>query len=810
MLNSKNRNAEHNLIFAGLGLQLGIIAKDKVIRAFTEWLFDKARPLGEILVHQKAITPEQRKTLEFAVEAHIQQEGGEQKALASLNHVKDLESDLDHLADNDLNQSLDGAVTQRKLLGLDVLFSQSHDSESSPTNKKGSFSGPECKQTDRFERQHFLDSGNLGEVFFAKDTELNRTVVTKYIRPEMSGDTFKQALFHLEGEVTGSLEHPSVVPVYGLGKDTKGRLYYAMRYIRGKKLSRVIAEYHCKEAGLKQEALTGLLQNFQAVCLAIEYAHSKGVLHCDIKPDNIMIGDYGEVFVVDWGLVVVCGDAKSPSEIHQMETLDQSIIPPYKPSELASSGLHEQQGGSRRGVGGTPAYMAPEQFTASMSEDISLVTPKADIYALGSTLYHILTGKAPHLPKEGIKESPDAFYFRITTGMIPPPREKDASIPKLLEQIVLKAMQVEPEDRYASARELAEDIKRYLSDEPVHAYQESGLEKARRWIRKNRALVGAAMVIAMLLLVTVGAMGFAVVTVDAKKKVEVERDRANQQTKIAIDAMKEAEEEKDRANSNEQLASEKLKDLGNEVERRKMIAEFAKEKIDTDLVLIPAGSFQMGTPKTDKNFKPNEMLHKVIISKPFKMGKFEVTKEQWNAVMNGGRSSFKEFNKLPISGINWEDCQSFIEILNKSTKQRYRLPTEAEWEYACRAGTKTYYSFGDKIDVTKANYEKSSRKIPDIVGTYKPNPWGLYDMHGNVWEWCEDRYNQDYSLGPITDPKGPSSGKYHVLRGGSFNDNENALRSAFRYMFEKITIHNFGTSGFRLVKEISESNPPPR
>jgi WD40 repeat protein len=570
MSNSKNRNAEHNLIFAGLGLQLGIIAKDKVIRAFTEWLFDKARPLGEILVHQKAITPEQRKTLESAVEAHIQQEGGEQKALASLNHVKDLESDLDHLADNDLNQSLDGAVTQRKLLGLDVLFTQSHDSESSSTNKKGSFSGPESKQTDRFERQHFLDSGNLGEVFFAKDTELNRTVVTKYIRPEISGDSLKQALFHLEGEVTGSLEHPSVVPVYGLGKDTKGRLYYAMRYVRGKKLSRVIAEYHRKEAGLKQEALTGLLQNFQAVCLAIEYAHSKGVLHCDIKPDNIMIGDYGEVFVVDWGLVVVCGDVKGSSEMHQMETLDPGVIPPYRPSELASSGLHEQQGGSRRGVGGTPAYMAPEQFTATMSEDISLVTPKADIYALGSTLYHILTGKAPHLPKEGVKESPDAFYFRITTGMIPTPREKDASIPKLLEQIVLKAMQVEPGDRYASARELAEDIKRYVSDEPVNAYQESGLEKSRRWIRKNRSLVGAAMV--MLLL---GAMGLWFVELKhsgellvskneiegknleiskknlemAKSKNEIEGKNLELKAsnKDAIDAKKKAEKERDRA-----------------------------------------------------------------------------------------------------------------------------------------------------------------------------------------------------------------------------------------------------------------------
>jgi formylglycine-generating enzyme required for sulfatase activity/serine/threonine protein kinase len=769
MSNSKNRNAEHNLIFAGLSLQLGIIAKDKVIRAFTEWLFDKAKPLGEILVHQKAITPEQRKTLESAVEAHIQQEGGEQKALASLNHVKDLESDLDHLADNDLNQSLDGAVTQRKLLGLDVLFSQSHDSESSSTNKKGSFSGPESKQTDRFERQHFLDSGNLGEVFFAKDTELNRTVVTKYIRPEMSGDSLKQALFHLEGEVTGSLEHPSVVPVYGLGKDTKGRLYYAMRYVRGKKLSRVIAEYHRKEAGLKQEALTGLLQNFQAVCLAIEYAHSKGVLHCDIKPDNIMIGDYGEVFVVDWGLVVVCGDVKGSSDMHEMETLDPGVIPPYKPSELASSGLHEQQGGSRRGVGGTPAYMAPEQFTATMSEDISLVTPKADIYALGSTLYHILTGKAPHLPKEGVKESPDAFYFRITTGMIPTPREKDASIPKLLEQIVLKAMQVEPCDRYASARELAEDIKRYVSDEPVHAYQESGLEKARRWVRKNRALVGAVMV--MLLLVTMVSIGFS----------------------FAI------AKERDRANSNAELAQQKLAENKKDQEE----AEAYKLKViqivnDLEMVLIPPGKFLMGSPITETGRTDNEtQQHEVIITKPFYMGKYEVTQEQWEGVMENNLSRRKG-EKFPVTNVSWEDCQEFIKKLNKNTMGGYRLPTEAEWEFACRAGTSTAYSFGDEITPKDANSADSKIGRPVEVGSYKPNAFGLYDMHGNVWEWCED-WEANYPAGAMIDPKGPTIGELRMLRGGSFFNSQLHLRSSNRYG-DSPNRRNDLWFGFRLAK----------
>ena len=767
MSNSKNSNAEHNLIFAGLGLQLGIITKDKVIRAFTEWLFDKARPLGEILVHQKSITPEQRKTLESAVEAHIQQEGGEQKALASLNHVKDLENDLDHLADKDLNQSLDGAVTQRTLLGLDVLFSQSHDPESSSTNEKEAFSGPKFKQTDRFEKQHFLDSGNLGEVFFAKDTELNRTVVTKYIRPEMSGDNLKQALFHLEGEVTGALEHPSVVPVYGLGKDTKGRLYYAMRYIRGKKLSRVIAEYHRKEAGLKQEVLTGLLQNFQAVCLAIEYAHSKGVLHCDIKPDNIMIGDYGEVFVVDWGLVVVCGDVKSPPEINQVKALDYGIVPPYRPSELASSGLHEQQGGNRRGVGGTPAYMAPEQFTATISEDISLVTPKADIYALGSTLYHILTGKAPHLPKEGVKESPDAFYFRITTGMIPTPREKDASIPKLLEQIVLKAMQFEPSDRYISARELAEDIKRYVSDEPVHAYQESGLEKFKRWVKKNRTLVGTVMLMA-----TMVAIGFVIMFARFNKELIIERDRAN---------------------NNEKLAQVQLGEI-KKVEAYKLKVIQIADKLE--MILIPPGKFKMGSPVYEIGRDDNETDHEVTITKPYFIGKYEMTQERWEVVMGKNPSRVKGA-KLPVTNVSYEDCQEFINKLNENTNGGYRLPTEAEWEYACKAGTNTAYSFGYKSTPKDANYRESRIGNPIVVGYYKPNAFGLYDMHGNVWEWCEDWYG-DYLTEAVTDPKGEANGKFRVLRGGSFlNDMSKARSSSRIYIAPSLQVYDFG---FRLAR----------
>jgi eukaryotic-like serine/threonine-protein kinase len=524
MPSKPNPIAEQNLIFAGLGLQLGILSKDKVIRAFTEWLFDKSKPLADILIQQKALSSEEANSLKVAVQAHIQKEGDQEKALASLHMVKDLESDLDHLGDNDLHQTIDSALIKRKELCLDEQFTRSRILEQSDQNNLFRFDGPDTKAKDRFERQHFFDAGNLGELYFAKDTELNRTVVTKYIKPERANESLTQALFHLEGEVTGALEHPSIVPVYGLGKDTKGRLFYAMRYIRGRKLSRVIRDYHAipsSESGKKQESLIDLLQYFQSACLAIEYAHKKGVLHCDIKPDNIMIGDYGEVFIVDWGLVIVHGESVKPNSNSEnaLETLELGHVPLYKPSEAASSGLHKNQGGSRQSVGGTLAYMAPEQLKATNDGDVSLMGPASDIYALGGTLFQILTGQPPHLAKKKSKERIEDFYNRILTGDFPKPTELKPETSKALEAIALKALRLNPEDRYMSARDLADDVKRYLADEPVKAHQEGVLEKSLRFARKNRTVAGVAA--ALLVCLAFGGSLFGFITKGFNEKLQV-------------------------------------------------------------------------------------------------------------------------------------------------------------------------------------------------------------------------------------------------------------------------------------------------
>ena len=203
--------------------------------------------------------------------------------------------------------------------------------------------------------------------------------------------------------------------------------------------------------------------------------------------------------------------------------------------------------------------------------------------------------------------------------------------------------------------------------------------------------------------------------------------------------------------------------------------ELVNLAIEKEMVLIPAGKFKMGSPESEKGRSKDETQHEVTLTKPFYMGKYEVTQEQYEAVMGNNPSDTKGA-KLPVTGVSWEDCQEFIKKLNASTKGGYRLPYEGEWEYTCRAGTTTAYSYGDTLTKSDANINGDSIKA---VGSYKPNAFGLYDMHGNVWEWCED-WHGDYPEGAATDPKGPATGKSRVLRGGSFFYLESWARSSLR------------------------------
>jgi formylglycine-generating enzyme required for sulfatase activity len=226
-------------------------------------------------------------------------------------------------------------------------------------------------------------------------------------------------------------------------------------------------------------------------------------------------------------------------------------------------------------------------------------------------------------------------------------------------------------------------------------------------------------------------------------------------------------------------------------------------KVTMKLVLIPAGKFTMGSPDDEKDHQKGESpQHEVTISKAFYMGVYAVTQEQYGQMMGKNPSNFK-CAQNPVETVSWVDAVEFCEVLSKKTGKNIRLPTEAEWEYACRAGSKTRFSYGDDDDKLGdyAWYNKRGGGVAHPVGQKKPNEWGLYDMHGNVCQWCSDWYGEDYYSAKANDrdPQGPDSGSTRVLRGGSWwEDNPTGCRSAGRSRGNPGGL-SFGGIGFRVV-----------
>lgn len=213
--------------------------------------------------------------------------------------------------------------------------------------------------------------------------------------------------------------------------------------------------------------------------------------------------------------------------------------------------------------------------------------------------------------------------------------------------------------------------------------------------------------------------------------------------------------------------------------------------INYKMVYISPGTFMMGRPSGEPERDSDERQHKVTLTNGFYMGATEITQSQWKTIMGNNPSQFKGNNR-PVENVSWNDCQEFIRKLNRQEGgNKYRLSTEAEWEYACRAGTTTPFYTGNCISTDQANYNGNYpmpecskgryRKKTIEVASFPPNAWGLYDMHGNVWEWCQDWF-ADYPSSHVKNPEGPSSGSYRVNRGGGWNDYARYCRSALRYV----------------------------
>jgi tetratricopeptide (TPR) repeat protein/tRNA A-37 threonylcarbamoyl transferase component Bud32 len=464
---------EKQLLFGLLALQNGLINQVQLVAAFQAWTLDKSRGLAEHLVGRGDLDTEDRAVVEALVERHWKKHGGNaEKSLASIASSQSIREKLAGLGDPDIDASLNHVVSG----------STEPDTEADPDRTAAYAVGTATSDGQRFRVLRPHAHGGLGAVFVALDVELNREVALKQILDSHADDPVSRQRFLLEAEVTGGLEHPGIVPVYGLGTYADGRPYYAMRFIRGDSLKEAIDRFRADAAvnadpGRRSLELRKLLRRFTDVCNAIDYAHSRGVLHRDLKPGNIIVGKHGETLVVDWGLAKATGKG-DPSAGERM----------LSPS--SATGSSETMPGSALG---TPAYMSPEQAEGNLDA----LGPWSDVYSLGATLYCLLTGEPP------VKGELAEVLRAVQRGDFRPPRSIDPTIDRAREAVCLKAMALRPEDRYGSCRALADDIERWMADEPVSAWREPFTRRARRWAGRHRTFMS----IAATLLLAVGTVG---------------------------------------------------------------------------------------------------------------------------------------------------------------------------------------------------------------------------------------------------------------------------------------------------------------
>jgi formylglycine-generating enzyme required for sulfatase activity len=584
--------------------------------------------------------------------------------------------------------------------------------------------------------QSKIGQGGMGTVYKAVHETLERPAAIKMLPRELSADPEYVSRFLREARVIATLRHEHVVQVYDAGA-VGDRYYIAMEFVEGASLGAFLEEKHLlpesEGLALMQQAAKGLAA-----------AHAMGLVHRDIKPDNLLLSkDRKTLRIVDFGLV-----RESASE-----------------TRLTVTGAQM----------GTPQFMSPEQSDGEQAD------ARADLYSLGATFFKVFTGRVPFEATSVLNQ-----LFKHKFEAPPDPCSLNPELSRNVRNLLLTLLAKRREDRPRSAEavvDLIEDIKAgkeipeppaFKSPIPTEAQTftdgdhspnvlaassgtakseagdgESGpraVRKGPKWAVLAGGLAGLGLLVFVVSLLFRGGNGAA---------PEVRRNAVGlpgpQQKTLSLD-------------------------LGSGVRM--------------ELVLIPAGSFRMGSPASELERDGGEVQHLVRISRPFYMGTFEVMQAQYEAVMGveQNRSEWRGAGN-PVENVNWHDAMEFCRLLSEKTKRIARLPYEAEWEYACRAGTETPFYFGDVITSARANFdgetrygkspasEDRGRTVP--VGQFPSNNWGLYDMHGNVWEWCLD-WSGPYPEGEATDPKGPRTGERRVQRGGSFSSSAWHCRAAYR------------------------------
>jgi len=592
-----------------------------------------------------------------------------------------------------------------------------------------------------------LGQGGMGVVYRCLDETAGVEVALKALPPELSHNTLEMEDIRDNFKIVHDLHHPNIASYNTLELDpANGNYYLIMECCEGEDLRRWIK----RKRKADNLTLADVLPIVQQVAAALDYAHSRKVIHRDIKPGNIMINADGEIKVLDFGLA---------AQIHTSMT-------------RVSMAYH--------GTSGTGPYMAPEQWDGRQQN------ARADQYALAVMTYEMLAGYLPF-------ESPDAAVLReavLKSKVIPL-----KNIPAAANIAIQRAMSKEPADRFESCSEFAAAL----------ASQKAVGGKVRP---TGKNIKWAALAIAAALLI-----GGAIFIAGNNKGNSGDGTGGGtggvggigDGTGRGIGGTGGIGDGTGRGiGGTDGIGNGTGRGIGGpggigdgtgSITSKDPVQTFTlSNNVKLEMVKIKAGTFMMGSPEGELGRSGDETQHQVTLTKDYWLGKFEVTQAQWQAVMSNNPSHFKGDNR-PVECVRWNEAKEFCDKLNEKCAgklpagYKFDLPTEAQWEYACRAGTTTALNNGKNLTDEKYNCEnlaevawydyQNKENQTHQVGQKRPNNWGLYDMHGNVWEWCRDRYGS-YS-GDETDPVGPSSGSGRVVRGGSWSSGARDCRSACRY-----------------------------
>jgi serine/threonine-protein kinase len=498
-------DADHDLLFAVLAFRAELMDAARFAEACAAWSVRREEPMAELLVRRGWITAADRAALEHLLAVKITRHAG--SARAALAEVEDdrIWRVLTSVAGGEPGamptalRTSDPGVTR---------VATDRDLESPEARGHVLLSVvPFAAEThERYTLTRLHARGGIGQVWLARDSALGREVALKELRPERANNPDLWARFLEEARITGQLEHPSIVPVYELARRADDQYpFYTMRFVRGRSLTEAAHDYHNRRREGRAEALElpTLLTSFVGICQAVAFAHSRGVIHRDLKGQNVVLGDYGEVILLDWGLAKV---------VNSSDPASATVVQPVAPVPQGADSRDATQPGQ---VLGTPAYMSPEQAAGRFDQ----VDRRSDVYGLGAILYEILTGQPPFSGS-----GTDELLRRVREEEPTAPRRVNPEAPAALAAVCKKAIAKVPAARYGSAAELAHEVQRFLADEPVAAYRDPMPVRAGRWARRHRTMVAAAAVLLVSAVVALAAGGWLVAR---------ERDEARRQGRFA-------------------------------------------------------------------------------------------------------------------------------------------------------------------------------------------------------------------------------------------------------------------------------------